>query len=38
MIGAVVITIMGLGVAMAISPLITGILCAVVAYGRRDWR
>jgi len=38
MIGAVVITLMGLGVAAAISPLITGILCAVVAYGRRDWR
>ena len=38
MIGAVVVTIMGLGVAMAISPLITGILCAIVAYGRRDWK
>ena len=38
MIGAVVVTLMGLGVAAAMSPLITGILCAVVAYGRRDWR
>jgi uncharacterized membrane protein len=38
MIGAVVVTIMGPGVMMAISPFITGILCAIVAYGRRDWR
>jgi uncharacterized membrane protein YphA (DoxX/SURF4 family) len=38
MIGAVVITVMGLGVAAAISPLVAGVLCAVVAYGRRDWR
>ncbi|HJP94177.1 MAG TPA: DoxX family protein [Pyrinomonadaceae bacterium] len=34
MIGAVVITIIGLGFVMAISPLITGLLCAFVAYGR----
>ena len=34
MIGAVVITIMGLGVQMAVSPLIVGLLCAVVAYFR----
>lgn len=34
MIGAVAITIMGLGFAMAITPLITGLLCAFVAYGR----
>ena len=34
MIGAVTITIMGLGFALAISPLITGLLCAFVAYGR----
>src|SRR4030095_15262798 len=38
MIGAVVITLMGLGAAAAISPLVAGVLCAVVAYGRRDWR
>jgi len=38
MIGAVVITVMGLGVAAAITPLVAGVLCAVVAYGRRDWR
>jgi uncharacterized membrane protein YphA (DoxX/SURF4 family) len=38
MIGAVVITVMGLGAAAAISPLVAGVLCAVVAYGRRDWR
>ena len=34
MIGAVVLTIMGDGVAMAIAPLIFGVLCAFVAYGR----
>jgi uncharacterized membrane protein YphA (DoxX/SURF4 family) len=34
MIGAVAITIVGLGFALAISPLITGLLCAFVAYGR----
>ena len=38
MIGAVVITVMGLGVRDTIVPLITGLLCALVAYGRRDWR
>jgi uncharacterized membrane protein YphA (DoxX/SURF4 family) len=38
MIGAVVLTIMGPGVGMAIVPLVVLILCAVVAYGRRDWR
>ena|SRR5689334_13246021 len=37
MIGAVVITIMGPGVNAAILPFIVGILCAVIAYGRRDW-
>jgi len=37
MIGAVVITIMGPGVGAAINPLVVGILCAVIAYGRRDW-
>jgi uncharacterized membrane protein YphA (DoxX/SURF4 family) len=34
LIGAVVTTIMGLGFVMAITPLITGLLCAFVAYGR----
>lgn len=34
MIGAVVITVMGLGAAAALSPLITGLLTAFVAYGR----
>jgi uncharacterized membrane protein YphA (DoxX/SURF4 family) len=38
MIGAVVVTVMGLGAAAAITPLVAGVLCAVVAYGRRDWR
>ena len=36
MIGAVIVTIMGDGIAMAISPLIVGLLCLFVAYGR--WR
>jgi uncharacterized membrane protein YphA (DoxX/SURF4 family) len=34
MIGAVITTIMGVGVSMAISPLVVGLLCAFVAYGR----
>ena len=34
MIGAVVTTAMSFGIAPAISPLITGLLCAFVAYGR----
>lgn len=34
MIGAVVTTIMGDGVAMAITPIVVGLLCAFVAYGR----
>jgi len=38
MIGAVVVSVMGLGVAAAITPLVAGVLCALVAYGRRDWR
>jgi len=37
MIGAVVITIMGPGIGAAIIPFVVGILCAVIAYGRRDW-
>ena len=35
MIGAVVITIAGPGVGAAIPPLVIGLLCAFVAYGRR---
>lgn len=38
MVGAVIITIAGDGVVMAITPLIVGLLCAFVAYGRRNWR
>src|ERR1044072_4081371 len=34
MIGAVVVSVMTLGVATAITPLIAGILCVFVAYGR----
>ena len=36
MIGATVITLMISGIAMALVPLVVGILCAFVAYGR--WR
>jgi len=35
MIGAVVVSVMTMGVATAITPLIVGLLCAFVAYGRR---
>src|SRR5262245_27191269 len=35
MIGAVVITVATLGVGAAVIPLISGILCVFVAYGRR---
>ena len=34
MIGAVIISVMGGGVAAGIMPLVTGLLCAFVAYGR----
>lgn len=34
MLGAVVFTLMNNGVAMTISPLVAGLLCAFVAYGR----
>jgi uncharacterized membrane protein YphA (DoxX/SURF4 family) len=37
MIGAVVISLMTMGVATAVIPLIVGILCVFVAYGRRGW-
>ena len=36
MIGATVLTIIGDGIALAMPPLIVGLLCAFVAYGR--WR
>jgi DoxX-like family len=38
MIGAVVVTTMGDGFKMAITPLVVGLLCAFVAYGRRQPR
>ncbi|HEU4795512.1 MAG TPA: DoxX family protein [Pyrinomonadaceae bacterium] len=38
MVGAVIITIAGDGIALAITPLIVALLCAFVAYGRRNWR
>ena len=38
MIGAVVVTIMADGVAAGIGPLVIGLLCAFVAYGRWNWR
>jgi len=38
MIGAVVISVMGLGVKAAILPFVVGLLCAFVAYGRWNWR
>jgi len=37
MIGAVVLTTMGPGVSQAFVPVVAGVLCAAVAYGRRDW-
>ena len=38
MIGAVIITIAGDGIKLAITPLIVLLLCVFVAYGRRDWQ
>jgi len=38
MIGAVVISVAPMGVAAGVIPLVTGILCAFVAYGRRAWK
>ena len=35
MIGAVVVTVMGLGIGQAVAPIVIALLCAVVAYGRR---
>jgi uncharacterized membrane protein YphA (DoxX/SURF4 family) len=37
MIGAVVITIIGDGVVLALVPFVTGLLTVFVAYGRRSW-
>jgi|SRR5436305_3421052 len=37
MIGATVVTLLGGDVAPALYPLVVGLLCAVVAYGRRSW-
>jgi len=34
MIGAIIVTIMGPGVGAAVPPLVVGLLCAFVAYGR----
>jgi len=34
MVGAIIVTIAGDGIALAITPLIVGLLCAFVAYGR----
>jgi uncharacterized membrane protein YphA (DoxX/SURF4 family) len=36
-IGASVITLIGDGLAAAIIPIVTGLLCAFIAYGRRNW-
>lgn len=38
MVGAVIITIAGDGIKLAITPIIVLLLCVFVAYGRRDWR
>ena len=37
MIGAVVVSVMTMGVASAVMPLVIGLLCAFVAYGRRGY-
>ena len=38
MIGAIIVTIMGPGVGAAVPPLVVGLLCAFVAYGRTRLR
>lgn len=38
MIGATVVTLLANGGATALLPLVVGLLCATVAYGRRSWR
>ena len=37
MIGAVVVSVMTMGVAAGVTPLIVGLLCVFVAYGRRGY-
>jgi uncharacterized membrane protein YphA (DoxX/SURF4 family) len=37
MIGATVVTLLGGEIAAALFPLVVGLLCAAVAYGRRSW-
>ena len=37
MIGAVVVSVMTMGVAAGVTPLVVGVLCAFVAYGRRGY-
>lgn len=37
MIGATVVTLLGGDIAPALMPLVVGLLCAMVAYGRRSW-
>ena len=37
MIGATVVTIMSMGIAPALVPLVVGVVAASVAYGRRSW-
>jgi uncharacterized membrane protein YphA (DoxX/SURF4 family) len=37
LIGAIVTGFMGEGIKTAIAPLIVGLLCVFVAYGRREW-
>ena len=37
MIGAVVVSVMTMGAAAAVTPLIVLLLCVFVAYGRRNW-
>ena len=38
MIGATAVTLVGGKGAAALFPLVVGLLCTVVAYGRRTWR
>ena len=38
MLGAVIVTVAGDGVKLAITPFIVMLLCVFVAYGRRNWR
>jgi hypothetical protein len=38
LIGAVVVTLIGGDVIGALFPLVVGLLCATVAYGRRSWK